>query len=174
MNIKELVIASLAVAALFGCSKQSTPANPSAPPTKSTGQAQWQAELDAYISWAGEYQAFEKAHMKKVPELLAMTEAAQQRGEPGVPSEYQRYQQEAADKYRDIMSRRPLTRTQQDVIERTVAAMLRFRPNPEAETLVWEIHHNDQELDALRRLHGAQVIDDIIAQERRFLELKNE
>ena len=42
-----------------------------------------------------------------------------------------------------------------------------------AATLVWEIHHNEQELDKLRRTFGAEMIDEIIAQEQRFLELKN-
>jgi hypothetical protein len=43
-----------------------------------------------------------------------------------------------------------------------------------AATLVWEIRHNDEELDALRRTFGAGVIDSIVAQEKRYLELRNE
>jgi hypothetical protein len=174
MTIKNLLIASAAVALLVSCGRQPTPAAPQTSSTATDRHALSQEELDAYINWSREDMTFEKAHMKKVPELVARMEAAQQRGDSGIAEETQRYQQESAATYREIMSRRPLTTRQQDAIERTMAAALRIRPDPGATTFVWEIHHNEQELDSLRRTFGAEMIDEIIAQEQRFLELKNE
>jgi hypothetical protein len=174
MSLKKLMIAGVAATALTGCSKAPSPTTMATAPAAPASGALSQDELDAYISWSREYEVFGKAHMKRVPELANMLSEAAKRGETAPPEEYQRYQREAAAKDREIMSRRPLTVEQQDAVERTIAAVLRFQPNSGSSTLVWEIHHNDEALGVLRKRFGAEMIDRIVARERRFLDLKNQ
>jgi hypothetical protein len=117
---------------------------------------------------------FMQQRMQLAPAMNDALLAAQARGQTEPPEEYVRYQKEGAATYQELNAREPLTPTQRDALQRTVAALARIKPTPGATTLIWEVYHNEPALKALRRDLGSGLVDSIVEQEGLIVDSMNQ
>jgi hypothetical protein len=174
MRLNNLAIVGFFGALLISCSRHDSPVTPSAPITVRENGALSRAEIDAYLRWSQEMSAFMQERMKRAPAMNDAWVAALQRGQTEPPEEYLRYQQEGAAKGEELRSREPLTPSQRDALQRTVAAIARIKPTPGATTLVWEVYHNEPALEALRRDLGSGLVNSIVEHERFIVDSMNQ